>query len=224
MIPSPSFPCPRLPARSRRYGQADAKIFSAWLHNVAGDPEASARDAELAIEIAAKDGFRDWLVAGHLHRAIARGQLEPSPESVRTLASGIELWRSAGCECFVPYFFCGLAEAQRRCGDLDGAWGSLESALRVVQHTGETLHLAELHRLRGEVLHAQRPRSGLIELLAAVSVARAQDAASFELRARTSLTLRGGDAANLDALRTLLRRFAHAPPGPDLEHARSAAG
>jgi class 3 adenylate cyclase len=209
---------------SRSYGQADALVFSAWLHQVAGDAEAALRDAELAIEIAAKHGFRDWLVAGHLHRAIARGQLEPSAATVRELAAGIELWRSAGCECFTPYFMSGLAQAQRLSGDLNGAWETLESALRVVRHTCETLHLAEIHRLRGEVLHEQKEGLGRSELLAAVDVAHAQEALSFELRARTSLARCGGDAANLEALRLLLRHFDREPPGDDVERARQVAG
>jgi len=212
-----------LPEPTRRYGQADALVFMSWLQAVAGDLEASARSAEHAIEIAAKDGFRDWLVAGHIHRAIARGQLAPSPTCVRELAGGIELWRSAGCECFVPYFLTGLAQAQHRCGELGDAWASLEAALRVAQHTGETFHLAEIHRLRGELLHDQKEGTGATELLAAIRVASAQEARSFELRARTSLAARSNDPNDLASLRSLLRHFDGAPPGRDVEHARRIA-
>ena len=67
---------------------------------------------------------------------------------------------------------------------------TLAEAWALIQHTGETYYVAELHRLQGEFLLQQTPSDTAVTeacFQQALAIARRQQARSLELRAAVSL-------------------------------------
>jgi predicted ATPase len=83
-----------------------------------------------------------------------------------------------------------LAEALTLTGETEQALTVLGDALAAAESSGAQGHVADLHRLRGEVLR-QRPYSDMAAaetcFRSALAVAREQGTRGYELRAATSL-------------------------------------
>ena len=100
--------------------------------------------------------------------------------------------------------------------------------MAIVESTGERYFEAELHRLQGELLLDRSPGDhGPAEgaFQKALSVARAQQAKSLELRAATSLArlwqTQGKDRAAKDLLGETYRWFTEGFDTPDLKDAKA---
>ena len=90
-----------------------------------------------------------------------------------------------------PYSLALLAEAYREAGREEEGLTALTEALAGVDSTGERMYEAELYRLKGELtlqVHGQNLESEAeASFQKALTVARRQEAKSWELRAATSL-------------------------------------
>ena len=89
-----------------------------------------------------------------------------------------------------PYFLALLAEAHGKLGQPEAALSFMDEALALVEQTGEHHHLAEIHRLKGEILLSQSsdsPPEAEHCFHQGLDIARHQQAKSWELRAATSL-------------------------------------
>lgn len=172
------------------FTRAFAHTYGAWFSELAADPAAAANHATRAVEIAGEHGFPTWLGAGTVHLGIAQGMSGAPAQSVYMIESAIDMWRAAGAELFVTYFLFGLADARRRAGDARGARRVVDEALACVEERDERFYEAELLRLRGELRVEGSPSGAeqdVSDLWRAIEVARRQEAATFELRAVTSL-------------------------------------
>jgi tetratricopeptide (TPR) repeat protein len=128
------------------------------------------------------------MVAASMHAAAAQARLgEPDP-AVQTLVQLLQVWRQAGAEAFRPVFLRWLAEAHAASGDRAAALAVLDEGIAHVQRFGGAVHRAELHRGRGRVLRDLGRRGEAVdEFRRAARLAAAQEARSFELRARIDL-------------------------------------
>jgi predicted ATPase len=101
-----------------------------------------------------------------------------------------------------------VTEALLTVGRLDEALSQVESGLALSRANDEKITLAELHRLKGEILVAMEgPRTDHAEVLLrkAIELARAQGARIFELRAATSLARLWRDRGRHAEARELLQ-------------------
>jgi predicted ATPase len=108
-----------------------------------------------------------------------------------------------GNRLFVPLFQGLLVELQAEREDAEGALREIDEALALADETGEHWTDALLHRIRGEILLKRDPANTAPAeeaFLAAISVAQAQKAKSFELQA----------VLRLAKLHQSTRRFAEA--------------
>ena len=119
-----------------------------------------------------------------------------------------------------------LAEAEAEAGEIDAALATIDRAIAESERTGQRWFDAELHRIRGEILLKQNPADPAPAeeaFLAAIAIAQAQKARSFELRAALSLaklyqsTGRPADAH--DVLGPALEGFAPTPEFPEIAEA-----
>jgi predicted ATPase len=135
-----------------------------------------------------------------------QGQTE---EGIKHLAHGAAGWRSQGSDLWRPYWLALLVEAYTVAGRTAEAMAALSEAMNIAERTGETFYLAELYRLKGEIVqhlfqpskeessacsvsHPQLSTSAVSAdaegcFRRAIEVARHQQAKSLELRATTSL-------------------------------------
>jgi class 3 adenylate cyclase/predicted ATPase len=111
-------------------------------------------------------------------------------KAVEMVTSGIELWRSAGSTIFTPEHEFMLAIAHANSGQFDEAWRCIGKAMTAMQATKERWCEAEAHRVAGEIA-LKSPQRDVAKAQAhfehSLTVARAQQAKSWELRAAMSL-------------------------------------
>jgi class 3 adenylate cyclase/predicted ATPase len=110
--------------------------------------------------------------------------------AVEMVTSGIELWRSAGSTIFTPEHEFMLAIAHADSDQFDDARRCIDKAMTVMQATKERWCEAEVHRVAGEIV-LKSPQRDVAKAQAyfeqSLTVARAQQAKSWELRAAMSL-------------------------------------
>jgi predicted ATPase len=100
-----------------------------------------------------------------------------------------------------------LAEAYAGLAKFDDAKRCLAEAMTAIQSSNERWCEADVHRIAGEIaLRSPHPDAALAEahFARALSVARGQNAKSFELRAATSLARLWYDQGKRDAAREVL--------------------
>ena len=168
------------------------------------------------------------MATGTLYRAsglLLEGQAQAALEQIQ---KGIALYRATGAELALPYYYGFLADAYWKCGRTEDALRTLEEALATAHRTEDRFSEAELYRLKGEVL-LSRPAADEAEAEAcfqqALTVARARQAKSWELRATMSLSRlwrkqgRGENAKQV--LSAIYGWFTEGFETPDLVEARA---
>ena len=116
--------------------------------------------------------------------------LTGAAKAVEIVTAGIDLWRSAGSTIFTPEHEFMLASAHADAGQFDDAWRCIGAAMTAMQATKERWCEAEAHRVAGEIA-LKSPQRDEAKAQAyfehSLTIARAQHAKSWELRAATSL-------------------------------------
>ena len=111
-------------------------------------------------------------------------------EAVQAISSGIAAWRSTGATWSLPSWLSHLAAAHAQLGQLDEAWRCIGEAITAIETTKERWFEAEANRLAGE-FSLKSPEQDAAKAQAyfdrALSVAREQQARSWELRAAMSM-------------------------------------
>jgi predicted ATPase len=109
-------------------------------------------------------------------------------EGIDVLKSSLAAQQAISAGLVRPAFLALLADALGKAGRVDEGLQAIEEGFAHAERTFEGGYLAELHRVRGELLrltgNAEAAEASLRE---ALNYARRQQAKSFELRAATSL-------------------------------------
>ena len=109
------------------------------------------------------------------------------------MGEGLAAHRLTGAEVILPHFLGLLVEAFAKAGQVEEGLRVLDEALAVVHRNGEKYYLAELYRIKGELLLLQATERRFSQAAAeecfhqSIKIARQQKANSWELRAVMSL-------------------------------------
>lgn len=137
-----------------------------------------------------------------------------SSDAVSLIAAGTTAMRSAGATAYARYLSY-WATAHAELGRFDDAWRCIAEALSAVETTKETWCEADIHRIAGNIaLISPKPDAAKAEACfeRALSVARAQNAKSFELRAAIGMARLWRDRGDIDGPATFsLRSTAGSP-------------
>ena len=120
---------------------------------------------------------------------------------------GIAAWRSTGSTLWIPFYLSNLAGGHAELGLFDDAWRCIGEAMTAVQTTKERCWEADINRIAGEIaLLSPAPDVAKAETYfeGALSVARAQQAKSWELRAAISMARLWRDQGKVQQARELL--------------------
>jgi predicted ATPase len=162
------------------------------IHHLRREAPRTQAHAEAAVTLATDHGFpqqfaqamalRGWVVA-------AGGQGE---EGLTQIQQGLAAYRATGVTRDQPYYLALLAEVSIQADRVATGLEALAEALRMLAASGGYWWEAELDRLTGELLLAQkgtRPTWGMAEahFSQALAIAQRQQAKSLELRAAMSL-------------------------------------
>jgi predicted ATPase len=165
--------------------------FTSLTHVLCGNYSAATSQCnELIILTNKKDSlYRKAL--GMNHEGCVLALTGQASEAIHMITSGITVARSIGAKIWMPLWLSHLASAHAELGQFDDAWRCIGEAITTVKATKERWCEAEVHRLAGEIalMSPQQPGKGEAEAYfeLALSVARDQQAKSWELRAAMSV-------------------------------------
>jgi predicted ATPase len=196
---------------ARGMGQATALLFALghvpFTHMHCGNyAAANAQVAEL-IAVAEEKGALFWKAFGMLHQGGLFALTGKATDAVHMITAGLAIWQSTGTIMWIPLYLSTLTRAYAELGQFAEAWRCVRQALTAVETTKERWYEADVHRTAGEIaLMSPAPDETKAEAFfeRALSVARAQQAKSWELRAATSLARLWRDQGKRDPARDLL--------------------
>jgi predicted ATPase len=196
------------------------------LYQLVRDGQKARSQAEDAIAITSQEGFPYWLAVATIIRGWTLVETSQGPAGGIEIRQGLNLIRRLGSVTVLPYFLGLSAEAHGKTRQFATGLGLLEEALSWVERTGESWFLAELHRLRGELLLASRqPGPAEACFRDAIAAARTQGARWWELRAASSLArLQSGEGRRREArelLAPIYDWFTEGVDTPDVVEARA---
>jgi predicted ATPase len=189
----------------RPYSLATVHVFAAMLHYIRRDWLSAQASSAEAVATSTEHGFQLYATAGEMFLGGALSAQGATKEGLHRIEANLSRYRMMGAKALVPYFLSLLAEAHGRAGHPDEALTVLMEALSTARDSGERFYLAELERLRGEILlTADGGTEAEAGFQKAIEVARAQGAKTYELRAVTSLSRLWQQQGRVEEARRLL--------------------
>jgi MalT-like TPR region len=176
----------------RSYG--DARQLAQLLNNchpvfaLSGDIGNARRFVDEAITVAERYGLRTqvaWATFNLGCTLVLEGNLE---RGISTMIAGMTAHEEAGNR-IKTWMLGPLTNAYRLLGSVNEGFEIAERAFKLAEESGERLWLSEIHRLYGELILLDRGASSEAErrFRIAISIAREQQAKSWELRATICL-------------------------------------
>jgi predicted ATPase len=163
------------------------------------------RHAEQTVSLSSEHGFPFWLAWGLLYRGWSMTSLGGSEEGYGLIAKGLALHRATGAVMSQAFALTLLAEACAKLGRTIEGLNYLTEAEQIIETANDRYHVAELHRVRGDLLNATGDQVAAEHSYhQALGVARRQSARIFELHAATGLARLWRDQGKRTEARDLL--------------------
>jgi class 3 adenylate cyclase/DNA-binding response OmpR family regulator/predicted ATPase len=186
--------------------------------------------AALVVSLCNENKFLHWINCGNILRGwaeICRGEMD---QGIKLLRTGVVGWQNAGARLWLPIFLTLEAQACAEAGRGDAALQTIEDALAVSEKTGECWAVAEVLRIKAQLLQATGRARAEIEtiLLRSLEIARRQQARSWELRTSCDLARLWRDQGRrkeaLKLLQSVYGQFTEGFETADLQEARTLIG
>jgi class 3 adenylate cyclase/predicted ATPase len=166
-------------------------LYSAtWLHVLCENGSKANAHANKLVALADETGAAFWK-AGVMGCQGCVFALTGEPfDAVRVITSAADQWRSLGTKLWIPLYTTYLVRAYLQLCQFDDAWRCISDAMTAIETTKERWCEAEVNRLAGEItLELLEPDATKAESYfdRALTIARQQQAKSWELRAAMSL-------------------------------------
>ena len=155
-----------------------------------GNYVAANAQADEVIALADEKGSLLWKALGMVLRGCVCASTGKALNAVQMITSGIAELRSTGQTLWMPLFLSFLARAFAELDQFDDAWRCIDEARTVVETANERWYEAEINRIAGDIALKSPERDaarakGYFER--ALTIARKQQAKSWELRAAMSM-------------------------------------
>ncbi|MBO0717448.1 MAG: hypothetical protein J2P55_08970, partial [Rhizobiales bacterium] len=178
---------------ARAGGQAGTLMYAQFhtsLTNVlcANYPAATAQSDEV-VRLADEKNAAIWKALATMQKGCVLALSGNAAEGIRMITAGIVTYRSTGSRVYLPIFLAHLSRAYAEVGQFDHAWDCISETLGAVETTKERWYEAEINRIGGEIalkLPQLGPSQAEKYFERALTIARAQQAKSWELRAAMS--------------------------------------
>jgi hypothetical protein len=148
-----------------------------------------------------------WKAQGMMNQGCVSVLTGKTSNAIQMITTGITAYRLAGSTVWMPLYLLFLARAYAELDQFGDAWHCVGEAITAVEKTKERWWEAEVHRIAGEIaLKSPEPDTEKAETYfeRALSVARAQQAKSWELRAAMSMARLWRDHGKPQQARELL--------------------
>jgi predicted ATPase len=181
--------------------------FSIWTHIHCGNYAAANALVDEFSALKDQTGSLFWGAWGMMQRGCLLALTGKASDAVQTITSGVTAMRSTETTMWMPLWLSYLARANAEIGQFDDGGRCIGEAMTAVETTKEKWHEAEVHRIAGEIAVKSPERDaakaqGYFER--ALTIARQQQAKSWELRASMSLARLWRDQGKVQQARELL--------------------
>lgn len=217
----------RADAVNHAHTQAYAWYYASVLHVLRGEPAIAQAYAERCLAISEQHGFRQWLGLSRSIRGICMAMLDTSGSRLDEVVAELGEYQTAGYQLGITAQFVLLCPALLLQNEPEAALETIEHGLSIVSQNSERFFEAELYRLKARALLTRGAPDADAEALLdqALQTARAQQAASLELRAATDLAKlwmnRDKRAEAHDVLASIYGRFSEGFNTRDLREAKA---
>jgi predicted ATPase len=184
-----------------------ALAITSMTHLFLGNYAAANAQADELVAVAEEKGAPLWKAFGRIFQGEVFALTGKTSDAVHQLTSGIIAYRSTGATWCLPTWLSYLAKAYADLRQFDDAWRCIGEAIVTVERTKERWWEAEVNRIAGEIaLKTPEPDAAKAEAYfeRALTVARSQQAKSWELRAATSMARLWRDQGKSRQARELL--------------------
>ena len=182
-------------------------IAPIWTYPNCGNYAAANGPINELVALAEEKDSSYWKAMGMLAQGSLLALTGKTVEAVPILTSGLTALRSTGAILHLPWFLLSLTRAYGELGLFDSAWRCIGDAITTVETTKERWLEAEVYRTGGEIaLLSPNPDAAKAKAYfeRALTVARQQQAKSWELRAALSLARLWRDQRKVQQARELL--------------------
>jgi predicted ATPase len=131
-----------------------------------------------------------WKAFGMMIQSCSFALTEKPPHLIQKMTSSLATWEATGSTLYLPFWLTHLAIAYSNLGQFGEASRCIGEAMTKVETTGERWCEAEVNRVAGEIALKSREMDVVkaeAYFASALSVARQQQAKSWELRAAMSM-------------------------------------
>lgn len=159
------------------------------------------------VRLADEKGAALWRALATMQKGCILALSGNAAEGIELMTSGIAAYGSTGSRVYLPKFLSHLSWAYAELGQFDKAWSCIGEAMIAVKTTKERWYEAEIHRVAGEIA-LKLPQLGSSQAETyferALTLARVQQAKSWELRAAMSMARLWLDQGMREKARALL--------------------
>jgi predicted ATPase len=178
---------------AREIGQAGTLMFAlaatSYTQILCGNYATARMQSEEGVSLADEKGTLLWKAWGTMNQGCVSAFAGQVSDAVQKISSGIAGWRQTGGALLLPGYLPNLAMAYAELDHFDDAWRHIGEAIAAVETTKERWCEAEILRIAGEIaLKSAEPNvvKAQVYFERALTVARDQQAKSWELRAAMS--------------------------------------
>jgi class 3 adenylate cyclase/predicted ATPase len=179
---------------AREMGQAATLMYAltvtATTLILCGHYDAAKAQSDEAVRLAEEKGATLWKGFGMMRQGCVLALTGKTVNAVQVMTSGIAQWRSTGATVLLPFQLPNLARAYAELGQFDDALRCIGETMSAVEATKERWFEAEVNRTAGEIeLLSRDPDAAKADAYfeRALTIARTQQAKSWELRAAMSM-------------------------------------
>jgi DNA-binding winged helix-turn-helix (wHTH) protein/tetratricopeptide (TPR) repeat protein len=207
---------------------ADIHGYATYIYELRREPEQMKARAEARLALSTESGYAAGRALSEFYLGLADALASDLDGGIVRMRRHLSELRAAGFEVAAAYHLALIATALGKAGQFDEALRTIEESFPIIDRTGQRHCEAEVHRLRGELLRAQRASNAADAekcFRTAIEIARKQHAKSWELRATTSLARLLAKQRKHDKARTMLAEiynwFTEGFDTPDLKDAKT---
>jgi DNA-binding winged helix-turn-helix (wHTH) protein len=215
---------------SEPHGLAHVYYFGAMIYILRREPRRAQEFAAAARDVSREHGlamYEGFALVAHGWSLAEQGLHEEGIEQIR---QGLAIHQATGARLGRPQFLALLGDVLVKAGQTDEALAVFDEALELAHNRREERNVAELYRLKGELLllrsdHSSDPGEVEACFNRSLQIARQQKARSWELRASLSLARvykeRGDSAAARVLLTQIYEQFTEGFDTADLREAKA---
>ena len=207
---------------------ADIHGYATYISELRREPEQMKARAEARLALSTESGYAAGRALSEIYLGWADALAGDLDGGIGRMKHHLSELRAAGFEVAAAYHLALIATALGKAGQFDEALRTIEESFSIIHRTGQRHCEAEVHRLKGELLLAQRASNAVDAekfFRTAIEIARKQHAKSWELRATTSLARLLAKQRKHDKARTMLAEiynwFTEGFDTPDLKDAKT---